>query len=475
MGSRPTERSPDSRTLKEGLDQVREETVSVLVVDDDDTMRHILEMRLRKWGFRVLLAADAREAVELVRTGDPALVLSDVVMPDMSGIELVRELKGSDPDRPIVLITAHGTVEMAVEAIKSGAVDFLTKPLNYPNLRAVLDQARRDRETVSRSRELSTDLAETKGFGPFIGLSPQMKEVYEVLKGLAESDASVLIHGESGTGKELVARTIHELSSRRPGPFVAVNAAAIPGELMESQVFGHEKGAFTGASGEGVGCFELADGGTLFLDEISEMPLQLQPKLLRVLDEARFRRVGGTREISVDTRTLSATNRDPRESVRDGHLREDLYYRLNVLSLRLPPLRERDGDVSLLAHCFLEHFGEKHGVSSPVMREETLEMLERYRWPGNVRELRNVVERATILARGGWIEPSHLPPYIRHPDDSQMDQLVVTPGFTAAEVEKQLILQTLDETGDNKAEAARRLGLNVKTIRNKLKSYGIER
>ncbi len=449
--------------------------LKVLVVDDDDTMRDILEMRLRKWGFDVVLAGHAREAVELADRLAPELVVSDVVMPEMSGLELIRELKGADPNRPVILITAHGTVEMAVEAIKSGAVDFLTKPLNYSNLKAVLDQACRDHDLLLRSRRLSSDLESDTGFGVFTGQSPQMREVYELIEGLAESEASVLIHGESGTGKELVARTIHELSARSKGPFIAVNAAAIPRELMESEVFGHERGAFTGAIEEGIGCFELADGGTLFLDEISEMPLQLQPKLLRVLDEARFRRVGGAREISVDTRTLSATNRDPRESVRQGQLREDLYYRLNVLSLYLPPLRERDGDVPLLAQHFLELFGRKHGISSPAIRDETMGMLERYRWPGNVREFRNIIERATILARGDWIEPPHLPPYIRRPDDRPPEELVVTPGFTAAEVEKHLILQTLDETGDNKAETARRLGLNVKTIRNKLKAYGIDR
>ncbi len=448
--------------------------ITVLVVDDEATMRDILEMRLRKWGFDVLVAADATEAARVVREDEPDIVLSDIVMPEMSGLELLRELKGQDPDRPVILLTAHGTVERAVEAMKVGARDFLTKPLNYPNLKAVLDQACRDREVLVRSRRLSLELKGEKGFGPFIGMSPRMKDAYSLIQAVASSDASVLITGESGTGKELAAKTIHDLSARKHGDFVAVNAAAIPRDLVESELFGHEKGAFTGASHDRIGCFELADSGTLLLDEISEMPLELQPKLLRVLDEARFRRVGGKREVTVDVRTLAATNQDPRQSVRDGLLREDLYYRLNVFTVHLPALRDREGDISLLAHYFLDLFREKHGSPARAIREETIDVLERYRWPGNVRELRNVMERAAILARDGWVEVSHLPPYVRHPDDDLVGDVKVPTGLTAAEVEKQLILQTLDETGNNKAETARRLGLNVKTIRNKLKAYGMD-
>jgi len=447
----------------------------VLVVDDDATMRDVLEMRLQEWGFQVLLAADAREASDLVQRKNPDLVLSDVVIPEMSGLELLREMKGNDPDRPVLLLTAHGTVEMAVEAIKEGALDFLTKPLSYPKLRAVLEQALRDRELLARSRRVVTELQENKGFGPFIGTSPQMLEVYGLLRDLAANDAAVLITGESGTGKELAARTIHERSARGEKPFVALNAAAIPRELVESELFGHEKGAFTGASQDRLGCFELADGGTLLLDEIAEMPMELQPKLLRVLDEARFRRVGGKREIAVNVRTISATNQDPRDAVSEGTLREDLYYRLNVFTLRLPALRQRAGDVGLMAQYFLDVFRRKHRSEVRALREETLELLERYRWPGNVRELKNVMERAVILARAEWIEPSHLPPYIRDPGEEDTERVWFPSGLTAAEVEKHLILQTLDETDNNKAETARRLGLNVKTIRNKLKSYGIDR
>jgi len=419
----------------------------------------------------------------MLRTSDPDLVLSDVVMPELSGLDLLRELKKSDPTRPVILLTAHGTVEMAVEAMKEGAIDFLTKPLNYANLRAVLDEARRDRDLLRQTRQESAespktprDRARTHGF---IGSSSSMREIYRMIESLSGSDASVLITGESGTGKELAAQTIHEASQRREGPFVALNAAAIPRELVESEIFGHERGAFTGASQERMGCFELADGGTLFLDEIAEMPIELQPKLLRVLDEARFRRVGGRKEITVDTRVLSATNIPPRTAVRDGRLREDLYYRLNVFTLHLPPLREREGDIPLLAQHFLEASRTKHGSRAQALREEALELLEEYSWPGNVRELRNVMERAAILAEGEWIEAHHLPAYVRNPREDQEEtgtsELQVPSGLSAADVEKQLILQTLDETGNNKAETARRLGLNVKTIRNKLRAWEIER
>jgi DNA-binding NtrC family response regulator len=452
-----------------------EQAPKVLVVDDEATMRDVLEMRLQEWGFEVFLAADAAAAETLVEREDPDLVLSDVVMPGTSGLELLRKLKGGRPDRPVILLTAHGTVEMAVDAIKEGALDFLTKPINYANLKAVLAQASRDQQLLARSRKATAELEkEDRGFGPFIGTSPPMKIVYEQIRDMAESDASVLITGESGTGKELAARTIHNLSRRRDHPFVALNAAAIPRELVESELFGHEKGAFTGATTDRMGCFELADGGTLLLDEIAEMPMELQPKLLRVLDEARFRRVGGKREISVDVRTVSATNKDPREAVRKGILREDLYYRLNVFTLRLPPLRERDGDIALTAQYFLEVMSEKHGTQARAFRDETLQLMERYRWPGNVRELKNMMERAVILSKDEWIEPIHLPAYVRDPAVDQTQELVIPTGLTAAELEKRLILQTLNETGNNKAAAARRLGLNEKTIRNKLKAYGVD-
>lgn len=451
----------------------------ILVVDDDPTMRDVLELRLARWGFQVVVTGEVATAAALVQAENPDIVLSDVVMPGISGLDLLRELKGSDPDRPVVLLTAHGTVERAVEAMKSGALDFLTKPLDYANLKAVLDQALRDRDRLARSGNGGASSSPGDlGFGYFVGVSPAMREAYALIRSIGERDVPVLITGESGTGKELAARAIHESGGRQSKPFIAVNAAAIPRDLVESEVFGHVKGAFTGATQDREGCFEMADGGTLFLDEIGEMPIELQPKLLRVLDEARFRRVGGQKEISVDIRLISATNVDPAAAVRDRLLREDLYYRLSVVTLHLPPLRERNGDIPLLASHFLDLFARKHSLRVRAIRAEAVAMLEGYPWPGNVRELRNVMERAVVVSSGEWVEPSHLPAYLQTPlrreEEGLAENFAALDGLTAAEVEKRLILQTLEATGNNKTEAARRLGLNVKTIRNKMKSYGLE-
>jgi transcriptional regulator with PAS, ATPase and Fis domain len=300
-----------------------------------------------------------------------------------------------------------------------------------------------------------------------------MREVYDLIASLSASDASVIITGESGTGKELAARTIHQLSARAKGPFVAINAAAIPENLMESEIFGHEKGAFTGAVGVRAGCFELSNRGTLFLDEIAEMPLPLQPKLLRVLEDRKVRRLGGSQEFMVDVRVLAATNQDPRAAVDSGRLREDLFYRLNVFTVLLPPLRERKGDITLLAQNFIREFNRKHNSHVEAIRDDAQELMRSYSWPGNVRELRNVMERAVILAKGNWIEASHLPAYIAGARTDTAAKIVLPMGVTAADAEKERILKTLKKTGNNKAEAARQLGLDVKTIRNKLKAYGI--
>ncbi|TVR66641.1 MAG: sigma-54-dependent Fis family transcriptional regulator [Gemmatimonadales bacterium] len=455
----------------------------ILVVDDDPTFRNVLEMRLQSWGYQVQVAEDAEKARRIAGEWDPHIVLSDVVMPQTSGLYLLRKLRENRPDRPVVLLTAHGSVEMAVEAMKVGAVDFLTKPLNYRNLKAVLEEVLASPESLAPvPEELDAGEGESflprrtgTGFGPFVGSSDAMSEFFDMLQSVARSDASVMITGESGTGKELAARTIHELSPRRHQPFVAMNTAAIPAELMESELFGHEKGAFTGAARQREGCFEMADGGTLFLDEIGEMPAALQPKLLRVLDGSSFRRIGGTREMSFDTRVLAATNRNPREAVEEGRFREDLFFRLNVLTLHLPALRDRKGDIPLLAQHFAATLSIKHGGPERTFAPKSMELLDAYPWPGNVREFRNVVERAVILARDGIIEPSHLPAYVREPQRSSDGTYRFPAGATAEDAERELILQTLDATGNNKSETARRLGLSVRTIRNKLNAYGIDR
>lgn len=443
----------------------------VLVVDDEAALRETLSLRIEDWGYRVRTAADVDEAERLISTDRPDIVLSDVVMPGSSGLDLLRRLYRRDAELPVIVMTAHGTIDVAVEAMKEGALDFLTKPLSHATLRALLDATATDLRRRRETRTLDAKLERGAGLGQLVGQSKPMREIYRLIELLASSDASAIITGESGTGKEIVARLVHELSDRRREPFVAVNAAAIPEGLIESEVFGHEKGAFTGATASRPGCFELADGGTLFLDEIAEMPLALQPKLLRILEESRARRLGGSKEIRFDVRVLAATNRPAATAIKEGHLREDLFYRLNVFELELPPLRERPDDLPLLAQHFVRDFSAKHQMEVQGLRESALALLKAYPWPGNVRELRNVIERAIIVARRGWIEPSHLPPYLQAEKPGGAPTLLLPTGTTLAEAEKALILQTLERVDNNKSEAARRLGLDVKTIRNKLKRY----
>lgn len=446
----------------------------ILIVDDEPAIREVLEMILQDWGYDTRVAPDGAKARDLVETYDPDIVISDVIMPQLSGLDLLRTLKAGNPNRPVILVTAHASIDLAVESMKRGAQDFITKPMDYPKLRAILKAAEAEIEMRQTSRKLTSQLERDSGFGEFVGTSKAMQDIYELIRSLSGSDASVLITGESGTGKELAARTIHRLSSRADGPFIAVNSSAIPESLIESEVFGHEKGAFTGAAGVRPGCFELANGGTLFLDEIGEMPLALQPKLLRVLEDGKVRRLGGKQEFEFDVRVIAATNQEPRNAIADGKLREDLYYRLTVFMVHLPPLRDRKDDIPLLAQHFIGEFNRKHGTQVEALRDDALDMLMTYSWPGNVREFRNVMERALILARGEWIETFHLPPYLRSPEVAPSTKIVLPLGITAAEAERELILKTLEQTGHNKAETARQLGLDVKTIRNKLRTYKIE-
>jgi len=434
----------------------------------------VLSLRIEDWGYHVTTAANAHDAERLIEESPPDLVLSDVVLPGTSGVELLKRLKHRDDRLPVILITAHGNIDAAVDAMKAGATDFLTKPLNYGALRELLQRMADDLRRREQTSALVQRLSAAGGPGGLVGGSRAMRKLYRTIELLASSDAPAIITGESGTGKEVVARTVHRLSSRRDGPFIAVNTAAIPEGLIESEIFGHEQGAFTGALRARPGCFELAHGGTLFLDEIGEMPLALQPKLLRILEDGRHRRLGGSKELSFDVRVLAATNRRPADAVRDGALREDLFYRLNVFELSLPALRERQEDIPLLAQHFVQEFVRKHQVHVEGVSESATELFQTYEWPGNVRELRNVVERAVIIARTGWIEAEHLPPYIQALQRSGSPTLVLPGGITLAEAERLLILHTLERVGGNKAEAARQLGIDVKTIRNRLKSFGQE-
>lgn len=445
---------------------------SVLVVDDEDALREVLSLRIADWGFDVRTAADVAEGERELDRRRPDLVLCDVVMPGESGLELLKRIRRNDERLPVVMMTAHGDVDGAVEAMKAGAADFLTKPLDYLVLRALIETLADDARQRHQSRTLDRQLSRQEGATALVGQSRSIRELERTIDVLASSDASAIITGESGTGKEVVARKVHALSARRDKPFIAINTAAIPEGLIESEVFGHEQGAFTGATKPRAGVFELANGGTLFLDEIAEMPISLQPKLLRILEDGRARRLGGSKELSFDVRVLAATNRNASQAIRDGLLREDLFYRLNVFELTLAPLRERADDIPLLAQHFVREFNRKHRLEVEGVTDAALELLGAHPWPGNVRELRNVIERAVIVARTGRIEPKHLPPYLQTLRAGVAPTLTLPAGTTLAEAERLLIVQTLERVGNNKAEAARQLGLDVKTIRNKLRSYG---
>lgn len=441
----------------------------IFLVDDDEAMREALAVLIESWGYRVSTAGDGVVARSEIARTTPDVIITDVVLPGMSGLDLLEELERDGIKTPIILITAHGTVGWAVDAMKRGAMDFLTKPVDHGHLRELIERAVEEIELQGWTLDLQRQLEEGR-LGQLVGQSPAMEELFKSVRLLAAKQTSAIILGESGVGKEVVARTIHDLSPRAKGPFLAVNTAAIPEGLIESEIFGHEKGAFTGASQTRPGCFEQADGGTLLLDEIGDMPLALQPRLLRVLEEGRARRLGGSREVEFDVRVIAATNRNIDELLQTRVLREDLFYRLNVFTVNAPPLRDHSEDVALLAQHFVQNFNEKHETAITGLRPDALEILENYEWPGNVRELRNVVERATILAQKGWIQPTHLPGHVR--SVAGRGKKVILPiGTTTAEAERRLITETLAAVGGNKTEAARHLGVDPKTIYNKLKAY----
>jgi DNA-binding NtrC family response regulator len=440
----------------------------VLIVEDDPATRSGLAELVQAWGFQTAEAPDGEEAMRKVTTFRPAIIVSDLVMPRMGGSDLLRALKDQLSDITFILLTAQGTVDSAVEMIKEGAYDYLSKPVEPQRLQILLQKAVERQDTLREVRALRRQLREQGSFGRIIGNSPGIRTVYRVIEQSAPTGASVLISGESGTGKELVAQTIHELSPRATFPFVAINCSAIPETLLESEIFGHEKGAFTGATDRRTGVFELAHRGTLFLDEIAEMMPATQVKLLRVLQERIFRRLGGRQEISVDVRVIAATNVNPQDAVNNGKLREDLFYRLNVFAIDLPPLRERREDIPLLVQTFLTEFNRTNAKGIRAVDQEAMYIMERYPWPGNIRELRNVIERATILAESEFIEPRHLPPTLISRGEASLPTLTIAPGTTVDEAERQLILLTLDHTRNNKTRAAEILGISLKTLHNKL-------
>jgi DNA-binding NtrC family response regulator len=439
----------------------------LLIVEDDATARVGLQQLVTKWGFVVETAADGEEALHKTPSFGPGIVLTDLVMPRMGGLELLRRLREQGDEITTVILTAQGTVETAVEAIKEGAYDYLTKPVDLHRLRVMLDKIAERQETLREVRALRRQLRERGAFGPMIGGSPEMQQVYRTIEQAAPTSASILVVGESGTGKELVAQTVHRLSPRAAFPYVPINCAAIPDTLLESELFGHEKGAFTGAFERRQGCFELADRGTLFLDEVAEMASGTQAKLLRVLQERTVRRLGGTQERAVDIRVVAATNADPAAAVADGRLREDLYYRLNVFEIRLPPLRRRKGDLPALVQAFVDEFSARNNRTVTGTDQAVMRTFDEYAWPGNVRELRNVIERATIVAKGSIIGLHDLPPLGGY-ERQTGSKSVLAPGTTVDEAERALIVLTLDHTKGNKTQAAEMLGISVKTLHNKL-------
>jgi DNA-binding NtrC family response regulator len=445
----------------------------VLIVDDEQAARTGLSEIVTAWGYETRAAGDGLEAAEVAHDFQPQAVITDVFMPRLDGFGLLVKLREEHPETAVILLTGQGTIEDAVRAVKEeGAFYYFEKPINTKQLNVVLQRAIEQASTLQENVRLRRQLGDYGVYGKLVGNSHAMRQIYTTIEQVASSAVSVLITGESGTGKEVVAQTIHQLSPRAARPFVPINCSAIPESLMESELFGHERGAFTGAVARREGCFELANGGTLFLDEIAEMPAMLQAKLLRVLEERKVRRVGGNKEIAVDVRVLAATNKDPHEAVRKGEFREDLLYRLNVIHIKLPPLRERRDDIPLLVQHMVKELSERHQRPARLVSHEVLEVFARHPWPGNVRELRNVVEHAVILCDGQRIEKQHLSPQMFDGRSLKPEETITLPvGIALDEAERQLILKTLIKTNNNKTRAAELLQISLKTLHNKLKLY----
>jgi len=448
----------------------------VLIVEDEVNERTGMAELLSSWGYRTETASDGAEGLEKATIWTPSIVVTDMKMPRMGGLELLERLASDSRTMAVIMVTAQGTIDSAVQAMRMGAYDYITKPIDTNRLRTILQNASALLGTKVELEVTRRKLRDAGSLGSLVGSSKKMQELFRLVEMVAPSTASVLITGASGTGKELVARTIHELSPRRPKPFIAINCAAIPETLIESEIFGHEKGAFTGALERRTGCFELAEGGTLLLDEIGEMPVATQAKLLRVLEDRKLRRLGSKVETTVDVRVLAATNKVPEEAVARGELRNDLYYRLNVFNIHMPSLREHKEDIPDLVQHLLREMDAKHGRKVATVSEAVLSQFQNHSWPGNVRELRNTLERAVIVCEGAVVETKHLPPGFGQvtvrmsAEDPDAVRLGV--GTTVEEAEKRLILKTLEATNNNKTKAAEILGISLKTLHNKLKEYG---
>ncbi len=445
----------------------------ILIVDDEQAARVGLSEIISVWGYETQTAGDGLEALEIAAEFHPTAVVTDVFMPKLDGFGLLNRLREEYPETAVILLTGQGSIEDAVRAVKEeGAFYYFEKPINTRQLNVVLQRAIEQAASRLENTRLRRQLGEYGVFGKLVGNSQVMRQIYTTIEQVASSAVSVLITGESGTGKEVVAQTIHHLSPRASRPFVGINCSAIPESLMESELFGHERGAFTGAIAKREGCFELANTGTLFLDEIAEMPAMLQAKLLRVLEERKVRRLGSAKEVPVDVRVLAATNKDPHEAVRRGELREDLLYRLNVIHIKLPPLRDRREDIPLLTEYMVKELCERHNRPAKLVSPEVLEIFTRHPWPGNVRELRNVIEHAIIVCDVQKIEKQHLSAQMSEGRTFKNEDSITLPvPITLDEAERQLILKTLIRTNNNKTRAADLLNISLKTLHNKLKTY----
>jgi len=453
------------------LSEIKRPKGKILVVDDDNLIKDFLKESLSRLNHQVDLASSGDEALDKIKRTEYDIILSDIRMPKMSGMELLKATRKFSPYAKIMLMTAYGTIENAVEAMKLGAFDYIQKPFSVDDIEIKIRKALDYKKLEWENRLLKSEISGKYKFENIVGKSPQMKKIFELVEVVANSRSSVLLTGESGTGKELIAKAIHYNSPRKDGPFVKINCAALPEGLMESELFGHEKGAFTGAIRLTHGRFELADEGTLLLDEISEIPLSLQSKLLRVLQEKEFERVGSGQPIQVDVRIISTTNQNLKERIEKGKFREDLFYRLNVIPIHIPPLREKKEDIIPLAEHFLRKYNLENNRFIKGISEQVFEMFMEYFWPGNIRELENFIERAVVTAKGKVLVPDDFPKEIFF--KKELNKLGV--GNTLEEVEKSLILNTLEACAGNKTKAAEILRISTRTLRNKLSEYGVKR
>jgi DNA-binding NtrC family response regulator len=444
----------------------------ILVVDDEINIRGALVTILEKKGHQVRGAATAEEGLVHLEAAPAELVITDLRMPGSGGMEFLRRLKETWPDTEVVVMTAYGSIDTAVEAMRCGAYDYLTKPIDRERFPIVVDKALERRALTAENKQLRDRLETRTRFDEMVGKSEPMQRIYSLVEMVADSDVTVLLTGESGTGKELISRAIHHKSPRADGPFITMNCGALPDSLFESELFGYEKGAFTGAMATKMGRFELADGGTLLLDEVGELSLKSQVDFLRVLETKEFRRLGGTKLLKVDTRIIAATNRNLEEAVKQGDFREDLYYRLNVVPIRLPPLRDRADDIPLLVNRFLAECSAQHHREPKDVSRDAMRLLRLYGWPGNIRQLRNLMERLVVTVKDSMIQPDHLPEEIQASKEDART-MVVTLGTSLDQLEREVIQRTLTEITNHREKAAKLLGISLRALQYKIKEYGI--